>query len=262
MRRPRPSPRRSAGRRLGGGLLALALVGCTATDAREGLEVFAAASLTDVFTALEPGFEARHPDVDLRLAFGGSQALRLQLEHGARAAVFASADARQIEALVAAGRVRRRAVLAENRLVLVTPLDDPARISGLESLGPRGRLVLGGREVPIGAYAEALLDRATARLGPEWRARVEASVASREPNVRLVLAKVELGEADAAIVYASDARGRRLRVLPLADSPRALYPIVALDGPSAAADAWLELVLGPEGRAALEAHGFLAPEAP
>ncbi len=242
-------------------MLALGLLGCTATDARQGLEVFAASSLTDVFTALEPGFEARHPDVDLRLAFGGSQALRLQLEHGARAAVFASADARQVQALAAAGRVRRQAVLAENRLVLVTPPDDPAGIAGVEGLG-RGRLVLGGGEVPIGAYAEALLDAATARLGPEWRARVEASIASREPNVRLVLAKVELGEADAAIVYASDARGRRLRVLPLADSPRALYPIVALDGASAAADAWLDLVLGPEGRRALEAHGFLAPETP
>jgi molybdate transport system substrate-binding protein len=247
-------------------VLALGLLGCTATDARQGLEVFAASSLTDVFTALEPGFEARHPDVDLRLAFGGSQALRLQLEHGARAAVFASADARQVQALAAAGRVRRQAVLAENRLVLVTPPDDPAGIAGVEGLG-RGRLVLGGGEVPIGAYAEALLDAATARLGPEWRARVEASIASREPNVRLVLAKVELGEADAAIVYRTDAVGvPGVRVVPVPAEldVRARYPIATVSAsahPELAAQ-FVAFVRSAEGRAVLVARGFEAPSEP
>lgn len=243
----------------------MAATGCRA-PARSGrveLVVFAASSLTEAFTALERGFEQTHPDVDVQLSFAGSQVLRVQLEQGAAADVFASADARHVDALAEAGLVAERRVLARNGLVVILPADNPAQIEAFAQLTRATRLVVGTPEVPIGAYTREVFARAEAEpeLGPSFVAQLRAHVVSEESNVRLVRAKVELGEADAAFVYATDAQAstkvQTLR-LPEALAVETGYPIATLARSAHAerAAAFLAYVASPAGRAILDAHGF------
>ena len=225
------------------------------------LEVYAASSLTEAFTRLEGAFEAAHPNVDLRLTFAGSQVLRLQIEAGAKADVFASANATHAGALVQAGLAADPVPFAANHLVLVVPLEDTTGILALEDLPRAKRLVLAMPSVPAGAYADELLRRAGEAYGAEFEAGVEHSIASREPNVRLVRAKVELGAADAALVYRTDALASdrvRLVELPETLAPRVRY-VAARVGEarrSAPAGQFLAFLRSAPGRAVLQAHGF------
>jgi molybdate transport system substrate-binding protein len=230
------------------------------------LSVFAAASLKEVFTDLAAVFEKAHPGVKVQLNLAGSQELRTQIEQGARADLFAAADWKHMGALEKAGLVARPAVFARNEPVIVVPRANPARIKALEDLTRTRRLVIGAPEVPIGAYAVRIFDAAARKHGAAFRARLEAAVASRELNVRQVLAKVSLGEADAGIVYRTDALAARDRVeviaIPGDLNVVAEYPIAALSA-SARMDlarAWIELVRSPEGQRRLTARGFLPAE--
>lgn len=242
-------------------LAALALVvGCRDEGPpRAEVAVFAASSLTESFQAIEAAFEAAHPGVDVRLTFAGSQVLRLQIEQGAGADVFASADARHMSALGDAGHVAESHVFARNGLVVITPLEgSPVRT--FADLPRAERLVIGAEAVPVGRYTRRMLAQAGATLGADFAGRVRARVASEETNVRIVRAKVELGEADAAIVYRTDA-SPRVRVVPVPeaiDAPAA-YHIAALAGADDAARAFVAFVRAPEGRAILAARGFGSP---
>ncbi len=251
-------------RRLSAGLALILLLGArpAGAHARPELLVFEAASLKDVFARLAAGFEAAHPPVHVILDAAGSQELRAQIEHGAAADLFASADRRQMDRLLAGHLVEAPVLFACNRPVLVAR----AGLEGVASLGdlPRAqRLVLGAPEVPIGAYAETVIRRAAALYGADFPARVAARVVSRELNVRQVLAKVVLGEADAAIVYATDAAAARGKVrviqLPPGVGVLAEYPIARVrgGGQPALAQAFLDLLRGPAGAAALAAAGFV-----
>ncbi len=234
-------------------MIAVLLVALLAGD----VVVFAAASLKESFEELGALFEKEHPDVQVRLNLAGSQELRTQLEHGAAADLFASADEAQMAALQ--GLALSPAVFARNEPVVIVPGDAPPL--RLDDLPRAKRIVLGDAAVPIGAYA----DRILARRGAAFRRSVEAHVVSRELNVRQVLAKVSLGEADAAIVYRTDAlaAGPKVRAtrIPAADNVLAAYPIAQLRGAQhpALAAALLQLVLSPRGRAVLERRGFLPP---
>ena len=250
---------------LGSVALALTLAGspgCRSDTAAERepapVVVFAASSLREAMTELEHAFEREHPEIDLRPSFAGSQVLRLQLEHGARAQVFASANADHLRALADAELVAPGEPFARNTLALITPLDNPAQIESFADLPRAERLVIGAAEVPIGAYTDALFDRLEPGLAKQLRARV----VSRESNVRLVRAKVELGEADAAIVYQTDAAAStRVRTIPLpsALSPEALYLIAPVRGASHSHEAatFVAFVRGPQGQAILASHGFM-----
>lgn len=260
---------RSAGAALALLVATAALASCARpAPGPEGAErevvVFAAASLRGAFTALEPELERAHPGVRVTLSFAGSQELRAQLEHGAAADVFASADRRHMAALVRAGRVADPVVFARNEPVLVVSREAAPAVRSLAELPGAGRVVLGAPEVPIGAYTRELLERASATLGADFRARVERRVVSREPNARQVLAKVALGEADAGIVYASDARAAPA-VTVIAIPPElnvvAEYPIgVTSDAPHPElARAWVELLRSPAGARALSEAGFTSP---
>jgi molybdate transport system substrate-binding protein len=151
--------------------------------------------------------------------------------------------------------------------VIVVPQGDPAGIESLADLPKAQRIVLGAEQVPVGIYARAMLDRAETRYGEGFRERVESRVVSLEPNTRQVLAKVELGEADAAIVYRSDAihstRVETIAIPPELDEPTE-YRIGRLQqAPHAAlGDAWIELTLSAAGRAVLARHGFEVPDEP
>lgn len=248
-------------------LLALAS-GCEprgASASEVTLVVFAASSLTEAFQELERGFEREHPGVDVRLTFAGSQVLRLQLEQGAAADVFASANPQHMQALIDGGHITDSQIFARNELVVIVPEDNPAGVTRFEELGGASRIVIGTERVPVGVYTRQVLARAKEALGEDFAATVRGHVVSEESNVRLVRAKVELGEADAAVVYRTDAASsRRVRVVPIPDAlnARASYPIGALARSPRRAEAaqFIDYVLSPAGRAALARHGFVTEE--
>jgi molybdate transport system substrate-binding protein len=239
----------------------------TAEAPKRDVTVFAAASLREAFTSLAKKLEAARPGAHVVLSFAGSQTLRAQIEQGAPADVFASADQRHMQALVAQKRVLEPRLFAKNELVVVVSKAKQGALVTLKSLPEAERIVLGGAEVPIGAYTARVLDAASRDFGADFRARVEARVVSREPDVRQVLAKVSLGEADAGIVYRTDAMTARDRVqilsIPSAYNVVAEYP-VAITANAAApelARVFVELLLSPEGQQLLAGQGFLSPNA-
>ncbi len=244
-------------------LVGLVLTGCAGNASDETtLSVYAAASLTDAFGELETVFEREHPGVDVAITFAGSQVLRLQIEQGAAADVFASANQEHMDALVRAELVEESHVFARNDLVIIVPLDNPAGIESLEDLPEARRLVLGTGNVPVGRYAREVLRLAAPTHGEGFEAMVLSRVVSEESNVRLARAKIELGEADAAIVYRTDA-GSSDRVA-VVEIPREiniiadyLVGVVRRAAASALAAAWVELLASAEGKAVLARHGFI-----
>jgi len=252
-------------------VLILALVTASAhaaspAAAKEGkLVVFAATSLQDVFAQMGDAFEKAHPGVDVTFNFAGSQELRTQLEHGAPVDVFASADLNHMDQLANASRVIRPQVFARNEPVIVVEKRDGPPIHRLADLPSAERIVVGVPEVPIGRYTLQILDKANQALGADFRARVEKKVVSRELNVRQVLAKVSLGEAQAGIVYRTDAASAADKVNVVTISPDlnvlAEYPIAVVAGAPhpTMANAWVSYVLSSEGQRLLRNAGFLAP---
>lgn len=232
------------------------------------LHVFAAGSLAEAFGDLATGFEKAHPGATVRLNLAGSQQLATQMEQGAAADVFASADERWMDYARAhqllAGDSR---LFARNLLVVVVPRTNPARIGKLEDLARRGiKLVIGAEAVPVGAYSRQMLANLGRQpgFGGDFARRVLANVVSEEENVKSVLGKVQLGEADAGIVYRSDvtpalARYVRRIEIPEAGNVIAAYPIaVAAHARQAElAQAFVDLVLSPAGQQVLERHGLI-----
>jgi len=247
-------------------VFALLLVGsgCVEEPSNSRLRVFAASSLAEVFTELRRDFLVLYPDTEVSLSFAGSQVLRLQIEAGARADVFASANSRHMGALKEGGEVSRVDVFAQNELVLIVPTDNPAGITQLRDLPMARRVVLGAEGVPVGTYTREMLKLAGLVYGPRFSERVLGHVVSRESNVRLARAKVELGEADAAVVYRTDALASdevRYFELPTEVHVRPQY-LIGLVGESAnlkLARAWSDFVLSPRGAEVLKRFGFNAP---
>lgn len=240
---------------------------------RRTLTVFAAASLTDAFTDLGHAFERRTPGLVVRFQFAGSPTLVAQLANGARADVLATADSTNMQAASGQSLIAGAAsVFARNRLVIVLPRANPGQVHGLFDLARPGiKLVLAGEKVPAGRYARAALRSLDGEPDPgaDYSRRVLANVVSEEEDVRGVLAKVMLGEADAGIVYRSDVTGPaasrvRTLALPPAADRIASYPIAVLSAAAepAAAEAFVTFVRSRAGQRMLAAHGFLAAPAP
>jgi molybdate transport system substrate-binding protein len=237
---------------------------------RTVLTVFAAASLSAALQDLGRAFESHTPRVVVRFNFAGSQALVGQLVHGARADLLATADEPTMESARQQRLLADRPVrFARNTLVVITPARDSARVRTLADLARPGlRLVLAAPTVPAGRYSRAALAALDGRpgFGPRFAKHALANLVSEEEDVRGVLAKVQLGEADAGIVYATEARraARKVRVLPF---PPELpvhpgYPIAPLVDARepAAASAFVAFVRSREGQRILAAHGFLAAD--
>jgi molybdate transport system substrate-binding protein len=230
------------------------------------LTVFAAASLTDAFEAIEQELEAANPGLSITYNFGGSQALVTQLEEGAQADVFASANLAQMEAATEANLVTSTPVpFVHNRLAIVTPADNPADIASAADLGKEGiLLVLAQADVPAGRYAResvCLMASNTATYGSDFVQRVAANVVSEEEDVRDALAKVAFGEADAGIVYVSDAvaAGDQVHMVDIPEEVNviATYPAAVLaDGDQVLGSAFIAYLLSGEGQALLERYGF------
>jgi molybdate transport system substrate-binding protein len=247
---------------------ASALATTTATGSRlEGeILVFAAASLADVFNAMADAFTDANPGVTVTFNFAASSALSTQINEGAPADVFASADNAQMKIVTDAGNASNPRVFATNSPVVVKPAgsDAVADFAGLAD--PGLRLVLAGPDVPIGRYSREILAKASAgSLGADFSGRVLANLQSDEANVRAVLTKVQLGEADAGIVYSTDAAIGGDEVESIEIPPEynviAQYPIAVVSdsGNLEAAEAWVAFVLSDEGQAILEEFGFGPP---
>lgn len=232
------------------------------------LVVFAAASLRESFSTLGDAFKKEHPNVKVTFNFAGSQELRTQIEHGASVDVFASADQKHMNELFRAKRVKSPKLFAVNEPVVVVAKERSKTICALADLPNASRIVLGVPEVPIGRYALQIFDKASKTLGGDFRSRVEARVVSRELNVRQVLSKVALGEADAAIVYRTDVASAKGAVEVVTIPPElnviAEYPIAALEAAPhpELAKAWVALVLSEQGRQILATAGFRLPASP
>jgi molybdate transport system substrate-binding protein len=236
-----------------------------AAEAQE-LTVFAAASLREVFQSLAQTFEKQHPNVKVRFNFAGSQDLRMQIEHGAKADVFVSADWRHMKLPASLGTVLSPTVFARNLPVVVVPKNNPAKVLTFADLPRSTHLVLGASETPIGAYTETIFAAAEKLYGKAFGEKVRANVRSRELNVRQVLTKVALGEGDAGIVYKTDALTMPDKVqvieIPATINVVAEYLIAALkDAPAAdLARDFVKLVLSREGEKVLSAAGFNTAE--
>jgi molybdate transport system substrate-binding protein len=228
------------------------------------LTVYAAASLTDAFNEIGKAFAEEHPGVVVAFNFGGSQNLRTQIEQGAPADVFASANAKEMDTLVTGNFVEASApkVFLTNQLVVILPKDNPAGIASLEDLSkPELKLVLAAEDVPAGRYARQILDNLNAQFGAGYKDKVLANVVSNEDNIRQAVTKIQLGEADASIVYVSDAVATPdlLRIeIPADVNVLAEYPIAPLVRSEnlELADEFMAYVLSSGGQATLKKWGF------
>jgi len=218
------------------------------------LSVFAAASTTAAFTALARAFEQQHPGTTVQLNFAGSSVLARQIQEGAPADVFASADEATMQRLVDSGDAAAVQIFARNRLRLIVAPGNPKRIGGLCDLAGRNlQVALCARTVPCGRYAAQAFAAAGIAVPP----------ASAEVDVKAVLSKVAMGEADAGIVYTTDVRdagnrvtGMELPVLSRVDAP---YPVAVLRHAAdpTAANRFVAFVLSADGQRLLAQFGFL-----
>lgn len=236
---------------------------------KEGtVTVLAAASLVDAFAEMEAAIEDAHDGVDVVIETAGSQTLVTQLRQGAPADVLATADEITMGTAADEGLLAGEPVLfARNTLVLVVPEDNPAAVASLADLAREGVVVvLPQGEVPAGRYTRAALCAWAETDAPEgFLDGVNANLASEEPDVRAVLAKVQLGEADAGITYATDAAHADVEVIPLPEGlpVDAAYPIAPVSGgDEAMAAAFIAFVRSDAGLAILQEHGFPAGSAP
>lgn len=258
-------------RRLGvllGMVLLVVSQACGAAPASSEIHVFAAASLTDAFAEIGKHFEATNPGATVSFNFAGSQQLAQQIAQGAPADVFASANQQQMQVVIRSGQVASgtERTFARNRLVVIVPKDNPAGLKELKDLArPNLKLVLATKQVPVGGYALDFLAKASKlpEYTAAYSATVLANVVSYEENVKSVLSKVALGEADAGIVYTSDIALDTSKVgridIPDNLNTIATYPIAAIRGSRQAglAQRFVDYVLSAPGQQILVKYGFI-----
>ena len=260
-------------------LLLWALFSSSHASARE-LTVFAASSLTEAFSELGALFEKNHPGVKVSANFAGAQTLATQILLGARADLFAAPRSRALDRLVKAKVVMPGTVqtFARSRLVLVVPAKNPGRIERLADVGKSGiKLVVAGPEVPLGERTLLVLESLSGRpeFGSQFKREVLRNVVSHEENVKGVLSKVMMGEADAGFVWAATLKPevrKKVQAIAIPDwaDPFGEYQIVMLkEGPPAfptesgragrreLAEAFIKLLFSPEGQRVLKKHNFM-----
>jgi molybdate transport system substrate-binding protein len=250
-----------------GGAAAAAVLPAPARAQQTTLTVFAAASLRDAFNAIGTAF-SRASGTAVRLNLAGSDALATQILQGAPADVFASANVAQMMRVQSAGLLAADPRVFARNLIVVITLAGATKVRSIAALADPGvKVVLAAPTVPIGKYArDALAAMASdPAYGAGFAERVERNVVSNEADVKAVATKVALGEADAGVVYATDASGEiggRVRVLPIPGrfAKPAIYPIAPLKGKNdAAARAFVDYALSSAGSAILQRAGFLPP---
>ncbi len=247
----------------------LTLATTTTVVVERTLTIYAAASLTGAFKEIGTEFEAANPGVNVIFNFSGSQILRTQLEQGAIADVFASADHKNMDILVSDSSIvpNSNRDFASNKLIVIIPPGNPGNVQTLGDLAkPNLKLILADPSVPAGNYARQILTKMSSdrEFGSSFNALVLANVVSNETDVKQVVAKVELGEADAGIVYVSDAvAAPDLVTISIPDEFNVIakYPIAIMaNAPDPIlAEAFIGYVMTPAGQAVLRKWGFRGP---
>ena len=258
-------------------LLAVILTACTSGGGASpssfpaspaALTIFGAASLSGVLGEVKTAYEAANPGTVITLSTDSSSALATQIEQGAPADVFLSADTTNPKQLVDGGFATGDAVVfAGNKLCIVVPAGNPGAVASAADLAKAGlKVIAAGDEVPITKYATQLLANLSTEPGyaSGFEAAYAANVVSREDNVKAVIAKIELGEGDAGIVYVTDAKASdQVETIDIPDSanvPASYAGVVVKASPNQpAATAFLDWFAGPDGQAILSTFGFLPP---
>jgi molybdate transport system substrate-binding protein len=238
-----------------------------ASAAEQKVTVFAAASLTDAFTEIADKFKQQNPGVTFDFNYAGSQQLRTQLEQGATADVFASANTKEMNTAIQSELVvsGTQKTFVRNRLAVIVPKDNPGGITELKDLAKPGlKIILAAPGVPVGGYALTALDKINADYGATFSQTVLSNVVSQEDNVKQVVAKIQLGEGDAGIVYSSDVTLDAAEKITKIDIPDkynvlATYPIAVLKAAPQAdlAAKFVDYVLSADGQAILQKWGFI-----
>jgi len=232
------------------------------------LTIYAAASLKGVLDKARPAYEAANPGTTLTISTDSSATLETQIEQGAPADVFLSADTSNPKKLVDKGLAAGKAVtFAANELTIIVPTANPAGIRTATDLAKAGvKVIAAGDAVPITKYATQLVANLAKETDdpPNFVAAYTANVASREDNVKAIVAKIELGEGDAGIVYVTDAKASTkvttVDVPGTANVPASYSGVVVKASKNAAAaEAFLTWFAGPDGQAILSSFGFLRP---
>ena len=233
-----------------------------------GLTIYGAASLKGALEKAKAAYETVNPGTTLTISTDSSSALETQIEQGAPADVFLSADTANPKKLVDKGLADGDPVtFAANKLTIIVPADNPAKIATPADLAKSGvKVIAAGDEVPITKYATQLVTNLAKESGypPDFVAAYTANIASKEDNVKAVVAKIELGEGDAGIVYVTDAKASSnvtgVDVPDSANVPATYDGVVVKASPNAeAAEAFLDWFAGPDGQAILSGLGFLPP---
>ncbi len=229
--------------------------------------VFAAASLTESFNEIGASFQTANPSARVTFNFAGSNTLAIQLNQGGQADAFASADTIQMGNAQQNGDLTSAPqIFAHNKLTMVTPASNPGNIQQVCDLANPGlKIVAAQATVPVGQYTNDMLDKASTpdQCGIGFREKVEANIVSREDNVRQLVAKVQLGEADAGVCYLTDvtpAIKPNVQEINIPDDLNTVadYPIATTKGRNAAGgQAFMAYVLSPAGQDILANWGFI-----
>jgi molybdate transport system substrate-binding protein len=230
--------------------------------------VFAAASLTDAFNEMGKALETANPGAKVTFNFAGSQQLRTQIQQGTRADVFASADEKQMQGAQQDGTIASEPqAFVHNKLVVIVPAKDQAGINEAKDLAKPGiKLILAQKDVPVGNYTRQSLDKMSQdpAYGSDFSTKVLANLVSEETNVKAVVSKVQLGEADVGFVYSSDvtpAVRDAVKIIEIPDQFNVIanYPIATVkDGQNASgSQAFIDYVLSLAGQETLRKYGFI-----
>ena len=246
--------------------------GITATPAPKAvtLNVFAAASLTESFTEIGKNFQAAHSGVTVKYNFGGSQLLEQQMANGAPSDVFASADTANMTKAANAGLVSNPQIFVKNKLVVIVPANNP-KVASLKDLATKGvKIDIEAPTVPAGKYSLQVLSKMALSpdYGKSYESAVKANFVSQEDNVKAVVTKVQLGEADAGFVYLTDVTASvapKVKEITIPDNFNvvAQYPIAVTKNSKDATDAqaFVQYVLSSDGQAVLQKYKFISPNA-
>ncbi len=239
----------------------------TVSNAPRTLQVFAAASLTESFKEIGSKYQTAHPGVTLKYNFAGSQALEQQLSQGAPADIFASADTTNMDKATKANLVQTPQIFAKNKLTVIIPVNNPGKINTLKDLANKGvKIDFAAATVPAGKYGSQVLDKmaASSQYGPAYKQAVLNNIVSQEDNVKAVVQKVQLGEADAGFVYQSDvtmAVSSKVKPLEIPNdlNVTASYPIAVTKSSKQVADdkTFIQYVLSADGQAVLDKYHFI-----
>ncbi|GBE55745.1 molybdate-binding periplasmic protein precursor [archaeon BMS3Bbin15] len=238
--------------------------GCTTNNKEDSITVLAAASLTEAFQELSHDFKAKY-HIKVEPDFAGSNTLAIDIEHGAYADVYASANEKYMTDLIKRGYVNKSIAFTRNKLVLVVPKTNPANITSVADLRRNVKLVIANRGVPVGIYTRKALLNLDSIYGNGFANQVLSHVVSEGIDVKGVLTKVVMDEADAGFVYSSDAltANGKVKVIELPENGGGVSPkyyIGILTGSKNQKDArkFINFILSPEGRKILKKYGFEA----